>query len=151
VAFDRVNFGQFNLDIGTTEKLKVNGLGGDDIITAGEGLKGLIKLKLDGGAGNDTITGGDGNDWIDGGAGWDVMTGGKGYDTFVFEKGKDVITDFEHGKDTIVIEGYDWIDGYRDIKGRIEDHGDYVTIDLGKHELTVEDVSSLKASDFDFL
>jgi Ca2+-binding RTX toxin-like protein len=151
VAFDRVNFGQFNLDIGTTEKLEVNGLGGDDIITAGDGLKHLIKLDLDGGAGNDTITGGDGNDRIDGGTGWDVMTGGKGYDTFVFEKGKDTITDFEHGKDTIVIEGYAWIDGYADIKDRIEDHGDYYELDLGKHELKVEGVDALKASYFDFL
>ncbi len=151
VAFDRVNFGQFNLDIGTTEKLKVNGLGGDDIITAGEGLKHLIKLKLDGGAGNDVINGGDGDDWIDGGYGYDTLTGGKGYDTFVFEKGKDVITDFEHGKDTIVIEGYAWIDGYKDIKDRIEDHGSYVELDLGKHDLKVEDVSWLKASDFDWV
>jgi Ca2+-binding RTX toxin-like protein len=150
VAFDRVNFGQFNLDIGTTEKLEVNGLGGDDIITAGEGLKHLIKLKLNGGVGNDVITGGDGNDRIDGGYGWDVMTGGKGYDTFVFEKGKDVITDFEHGKDKIVIEGYAWIDSYKDIKDRIEDHGSYAELDLGKHDLKVEDVAWLAKSDFDW-
>jgi len=149
VAFDRVNLVPFSLDIGTTEKLEVNGQGGDDTITAGDGLKHLIKLKLDGGAGNDEITGGDGNDWIDGGYGYDTLTGGAGYDSFVFEKGKDVITDFEHGKDTIVIEGYDWIDGYGDIKDRIEDHGDYVTVDLGHHELTVEGVSWLRAADFD--
>jgi len=149
VDFDRVNLVPFSLDIGSTEKLEVNGQGGDDTITAGDGLKHLIKLKLDGGAGNDEITGGDGNDWIDGGYGYDTLTGGAGYDSFVFEKGKDVITDFEHGKDTIVIEGYDWIDGYGDIKDRIEDHGDYVTVDLGHHELTVEGVSWLRAADFD--
>ena len=62
VAFDRVNLVPFTLDIGTTERLEVNGQGGDDTITAGAGLDGLIKLKLDGGAGNDTITGGDGDD-----------------------------------------------------------------------------------------
>ena len=91
------------------------------------------------------------DDYLAGRKGYDVLTGGKGYDTFVFEKGKDVITDFEHGKDKIVIAGYDWIDGYRDIKDRIEDHGDYATLDLGKHELKVEDVSWLKASDFDWI
>jgi Ca2+-binding RTX toxin-like protein len=150
VAFDRVNLVPFSLDIGTTEKLEVNGQGGDDKITASDGLKGLIKLKLDGGAGDDVITGGDGNDWIAGGKGYDTLTGGKGYDTFVFEKGKDVITDFEDGKDKIVIEGYDWIDSYADIKDRIEDHGDYVEIDLGKHELKCEGASEDWFSKEDF-
>ena len=53
VAFDRVNLVPFSLDIGTTERLEVNGQGGDDTITGGDGLEGLIKLKLDGGAGDD--------------------------------------------------------------------------------------------------
>ena len=128
----------------------VNGQGGDDKITADYGLKYLIKLKLDGGYGDDVIKGGDGNDWIaggygddylSGGKGYDVLTGGKGYDTFVFDKGKDIITDFEDGKDKIVIKGYDWIDSYGDIKDKIEDHGDYVEIDLGKHEIKCEGAS----------
>jgi Ca2+-binding RTX toxin-like protein len=160
VDFDRVNLVPFSLDIGTTEKLEVNGQGGDDKITAGYGLKHLIKLRLDGGDGDDLIKGGDGNDRIYGGKGddylagrkgYDVLTGGEGHDTFVFDKGKDVITDFEHGKDKIVLKGYEWIDGYRDIKDRIEDHGDYATLDLGRHDLKVEDVSWLERSDFDWL
>ena len=44
VDFDRVNLGPFSLDIGTTERLEVNGLGGDDTITGASGLDGLIEL-----------------------------------------------------------------------------------------------------------
>src|SRR5262249_44096426 len=57
VRFDRVSPAPFSLDIGTTENLVLNANGGDDTITAGNGLARLIKLTIDGGAGNDTITG----------------------------------------------------------------------------------------------
>ena len=59
VDFDRLNLVPFSLDIGTTERLEVNGQGGHDQITGASGLAGKIKLDLDGGAGNDRITGGD--------------------------------------------------------------------------------------------
>jgi Ca2+-binding RTX toxin-like protein len=62
VRFDRLSPAPFSLDIGATENLVLHANGGDDIITAGNGLANLIQLTLDGGAGNDTITGGDGND-----------------------------------------------------------------------------------------
>lgn len=161
VAFDRVNLVPFGLDIGSTEKLVVEGLGGNDVITAGDGLKGLIKLKLyggdghdviQGGNGDDWISGGDGNDWLSGGKGYDTLVGGAGADTFVFDKGRDVIADFEDGVDTIIIHGYGWINDYADIEDRIEDHGSYVEIDLGRHELKIEgaDASWFSASDFDF-
>jgi Ca2+-binding RTX toxin-like protein len=64
-------------------------------------------------AGNDTLLGWSGNDSITGGAGIDLLTGGSGYDRFVFrEKGvanRDVITDFSHADDTIVLG--DYLDG----------------------------------------
>src|SRR3984885_1744776 len=60
VLFARTDPAPFTLDIGTTENLVLAANGGDDVITAGNGLAGLIQLTLDGGAGNDTITGGDG-------------------------------------------------------------------------------------------
>ena len=44
VRFDRVSPAPFSLDIGTTENLVVNANGGDDVITAGNGLASLIKL-----------------------------------------------------------------------------------------------------------
>ena len=81
VRFDRVNPAPFSLDIGTTEHLVVNANGGNDTITAGNGLAALITLTLDGGAGNDTITGGDGADLIIGGIGNDTVAGGRGNDT----------------------------------------------------------------------
>ena len=50
------------MDIGTTENLFVNALGGIDTVTGGVGLDGLIVTSVDGGDGNDTLTGGDGAD-----------------------------------------------------------------------------------------
>src|SRR5215813_8317658 len=76
VRFDRLDPAPFFLDIGTTENLVLNANGGDDTITAGNGLAGLIKLTIDGGAGNDKITGGDGNDTLIGGDGNDLIIGG---------------------------------------------------------------------------
>ncbi|WP_424934316.1 calcium-binding protein [Amaricoccus macauensis] len=148
VAFERVNLGNFTLDIGTTEKLEVDGAGGDDTIEAGKGLDKLIELKLSGGKGNDWIEGGDGDDWIDGGKGYDVMTGGEGADTFVFKKGEDVITDFEKGVDKIVMEKYD---AYWEFEAKIEQHGDDVTIEYGKNSLTIENVETWELNESDFM
>jgi Ca2+-binding RTX toxin-like protein len=142
VDFDRVNFGQFSLDIGTTERLEVNGQGGDDTITGGEGLDGLIRLRLDGGAGNDTIEGGDGDD---------LMIGGAGADTFVFGEGADRIADFQDGTDRIelVVPG---IDDFGDLAGLIRDAGPDVVIDFGADELTLAGIApgALDAGDFLF-
>src|SRR6266513_2981817 len=80
VRFDRTTPGPFSLDIGTSENLQLNMNGGDDTVTASNGLATLIQLTVDGGAGNDTITGGDGNDTLIGGDGNDTITGGRGND-----------------------------------------------------------------------
>src|SRR5262249_16644732 len=80
VRFDRLSPAPFSLDIGTTENLVLHAGGGDDVITASNGLANLIRLTLDGGDGNDTITGGDGNDTLIGGNGNDTITGGRGND-----------------------------------------------------------------------
>lgn len=96
----------FSLDIGTTEKLVLNAGGADDVITAGPGLSSLISLKIDGGAGNDTITGGDGNDMLIGGDGNDVITGGKGNDTAFLGTGDDTfIWNNGDGSDTVEGQG----------------------------------------------
>jgi Ca2+-binding RTX toxin-like protein len=115
VRFDRVNPAPFFLDIGTTENLVVNANGGDDVITAGNGLANLIKLTIDGGAGNDTITGGDGNDTLLGGDGNDVITGGRGSDTAQLGAGDDTfvwnpgdasdVVDGQDGTDTLLFNG----------------------------------------------
>ena len=81
---------------GANDRLVVNGLGGNDTLTATTLPAGVIKLTLDGGAGNDTILGsagadmligGDGNDFVDGDKGNDVAFLGAGDDTFQWDPG----------------------------------------------------------------
>jgi Ca2+-binding RTX toxin-like protein len=115
VRFDRVSPGPFFIDIGTTENLVVNANGGDDVITATNGLANLIQLTIDGGDGNDTITGGDGNDRLFGGTGNDLINGGRGNDvaqlgdgddTFVWNPGDGSDTvEGQAGADTLVFNG----------------------------------------------
>jgi Ca2+-binding RTX toxin-like protein len=104
IDFDRTNFGQFSLDIGSTETLRVNGAGGDDLISAGSGLAGVIALELNGGAGNDTILGGDGDDKITGGDGNDVLVGGRGNDTMASFAGNDRMI-WNNGDGSDLMEG----------------------------------------------
>ncbi len=129
IAPDAVNVGRidfartapapFFVDIGTTEKLIVNGNVGDDVVTASAGLNGLIVLELNGGEGNDTLTGGDGVDVIHGGPGNDTLDGNdnpiattdqifgdEGNDTMIWNPGKDDdLNEGGDGDDTVVING----------------------------------------------
>lgn len=109
VRFDRLDPAPFALDIGTMENIVVNMNGGDDSFSATGNLAALIKITVDGGAGNDTILGsngadvligGEGNDFIDGQQGNDVVLLGTGDDTFQWDPGD--------GSD--VVEGQDGID-----------------------------------------
>src|SRR5439155_489697 len=109
VRFDRVTPAPFFLDIGTTENLVVNANGGDDVITAGNGLASLIKLTIDGGAGNDTITGGDGADLLLGGDGNDLIKGGRGNDTALLGAGNDTFI-WNPGDGNDIVEGQDGTD-----------------------------------------
>lgn len=94
------------------DTLVVNGLGGDDSLLASNLNAGLIKLTLDGGAGDDVllgsrggdvILGGDGNDFVDGQQGNDLALLGVGDDIFQWDPGD--------GNDTI--EGQDGTDTMR--------------------------------------
>lgn len=109
VRFDRVSPAPFSLDIGTAENLDVNMNGGDDTFTGGNGLASLIKLTVDGGAGNDTITGGDGDDTLLGGDGNDTIIGGRGADAMLGGAGDDVFV-WNPGDGSDVIEGQDGAD-----------------------------------------
>jgi Ca2+-binding RTX toxin-like protein len=98
-----------------TDKLDVNGRGGDDAISAAALAAQAITLSLDGGAGNDTIagaqgvevaSGGDGNDSIDGNGGNDVAVLGTGDDSFVWDPGDGSDTvEGQEGTDTMVFNG----------------------------------------------
>jgi Ca2+-binding RTX toxin-like protein len=109
VRFDRTSPAPFSLDIGTTENLVLNAGGGDDVITAGNGLASLIQLTLNGGDGNDTITGGDGNDIINGDAGNDTIIGGRGNDQLFGGTGDDTFV-WNPGDGSDTIEGGDGTD-----------------------------------------
>jgi len=97
------------------ENLGIQGLGGNDTITAGNGLAALTSLALDGGAGDDTLVGGDGNDMLIGGTGNDSITGGRGADTALLGGGADSFTwnpgdgndtvEGQAGSDTLVFNG----------------------------------------------
>ena len=80
VRFDRTEPAPFAIDIGTTENLVVNMNGGDDSFSTTGDLATLIRLTVDGGAGNDTILGSNGNDMLLGGDGDDFIDGQQGVD-----------------------------------------------------------------------
>ncbi|NJS11979.1 MAG: hypothetical protein HC789_17185 [Microcoleus sp. CSU_2_2] len=76
------------------------GGGGDDALFGGRGAD-----ILNGGDGNDILLAGKGNDLLTGGLGTDTLTGGNGNDKFLLatNAGTDTITDFEVGKDLLVL------------------------------------------------
>ncbi len=79
----------FTLDVGTVENISISAGGGNDTITASNGLAALTALTLDGGAGNDSITGSDGNDRLIGGDGNDIVIAARGNDTVSLGAGND--------------------------------------------------------------
>jgi len=89
-----------------TDRLVVNGLGGDDLIDA-SGLKaGKINLQVFGGLGEDTVIGSAGNDTVNGGDGDDVALLGAGDDTFVWNPGDDNdVVEGQAGIDAMVFNG----------------------------------------------
>jgi Ca2+-binding RTX toxin-like protein len=109
---------------GTSLKDRIYAGRGDDII------KGL--------GGNDKLIGEGGKDTLIGGAGNDVLTGdaarGSFEDVFVFGRGsgRDVITDFEVGKDMLqILKGLNGIKKASDVLDHATQKGKNVVIDLG--------------------
>ena len=98
-----------------TDQLFVQGLGGNDTISATGLAAGAISEFLEGGDGNDTIAGGpgaetlvggNGNDAIDGNGGSDRAALGAGDDTFTWDPGDGSDTiEGEDGRDTMVFNG----------------------------------------------
>jgi Ca2+-binding RTX toxin-like protein len=115
VRFDRLDPAPFSIDIGTSENLVVNMNGGNDTFSATGNLAALIKLTVDGGAGNDTVfgsngadllLGGDGDDFIDGQQGNDVAFLGAGNDVFQWDPGDGSDTvEGQDGTDTMLFNG----------------------------------------------
>ena len=109
VRFDRLDPAPFALDIGTTENLVLNAGGGNDIFSATGNLAALIKLTVDGGAGNDTILGSNGADFLLGGDGNDFIDGNQGNDTALLGAGDDVFQ-WDPGDGSDTVEGQDGVD-----------------------------------------
>jgi Ca2+-binding RTX toxin-like protein len=70
---------------------------------------GVVQNLIVPSAGNDTLNGGSGNDNLYGSNGNDSMTGGIGNDRFTFDTSPgsfniDIITDFAHGLDKIILD-----------------------------------------------
>jgi Ca2+-binding RTX toxin-like protein len=73
VSFDRVDPAPFNIDIGTSESLQVNGADGDDRIAGSKRLAGLIAGDFSGDDDDDTIRGTGAEDLLSGGKDRDVI------------------------------------------------------------------------------
>jgi Ca2+-binding RTX toxin-like protein len=124
IAFNRANLVPFSLDIGSSETMHANGLGGDDKVTVGN--VGRFEVTADGGSGRDTLTGGSGsetflggsgNDTINPGGGLDVVSGGDGDDTVnVRDNAADVARGGD-GTDSVVADtpALDILDGFETV------------------------------------
>jgi Ca2+-binding RTX toxin-like protein len=98
-----------------TDLLAVDGLDGNDSISAAGLAAQAVALLLNGGAGDDTLAGGkgietlvaeDGNDTVDGNGGNDFASLGAGDDTFVWDPGDGSDTiEGEAGRDTMRFNG----------------------------------------------
>ena len=125
---------------GANDSLIVQGQGGNDTMTATTLAADIVKLTLDGGAGNDslfgsqgadTLLGGDGNDFVFGDNGNDSLFGGAGDDTFQWNPGD--------GSDTI--DGGDGTDKLIFFGANIAE-----TVDIaanGTHALFVRDIAGV--------
>ena len=112
VRFDRLDPAPFALDIGTSENLVLNANGGDDSFSATGNLAALIKITVDGGAGDDTLFGSNGVDLLIGGDGDDFVDGQQGNDMAFLGAGDDSFF-WDPGDGSDVIEGQDGNDRLR--------------------------------------
>jgi Ca2+-binding RTX toxin-like protein len=89
---------------GANDSLVVNGMGGDDVISASALPAGMVRLTLDGGDGNDRLLGSQGGDLLIGGDGNDFALGDNGNDVALLGAGDDF---FEWGPG----DGNDTVEG----------------------------------------
>ena len=89
IKFDRSNLVAFSIDIGSSETLHANGLGGNDSTVVGE--IGPFEVTGAGGAGNDALTGGGSSETFLGGSGNDTITPGGGLDVVFADDGDDQV------------------------------------------------------------
>jgi Ca2+-binding RTX toxin-like protein len=146
IKFDRTNLVPFSIDIGSSETLHANGLGGDDALTVGE--VGAFEVTGAGGAGNDTLTGGgsselflggSGNDTINPGGGLDIVSGDDGDDQFNLRDRTADVARGGAGSDAVVadqgqtdiLDGFEAVDRTPNEKPKVESRTRPVTIGGG--------------------
>ncbi len=120
IRLERINLAPITLDIGSSESLHVNGLGGNDEVISG--TLDAVSLIAAGDAGNDalvgggspdTLFGGSGNDTISAGGGRDVVSGDDGDDLVDVRDGAPDLARGGAGQDTVVADpGLDILDGF---------------------------------------
>jgi RTX calcium-binding nonapeptide repeat (4 copies) len=124
IRLDRTNLVPFSLDIGSSETMHANGLGGDDAIGVGE--VGSYSVTAAGGPGRDTLTGGGSSETFLGGSGDDTIAPGGGLDVVSAGDGDDGVdvrddtADLARGgdgNDSVVAdsEQLDILDGFENV------------------------------------
>src|SRR3954451_8738892 len=122
IKFDRTNLVPFTIDIGSSETLHANGLGGNDAISIG--AVGPYAVTAAGGSGDDTLTGGSSSETLLGGSGNDTISAGAGNDVVSGDEGDDHVnvrdsqTDVAHGgdgDDSVVADAADALDGFEHV------------------------------------
>ncbi len=92
-------------DVGSTERLEVNGLDGNDTVTGTNGIASSgLAVEIDGGPGNDTLSGSDANETIRGGDGNDVVDANRGADKVFLGNGADSVQ-WDPGDGSDEVEG----------------------------------------------
>jgi Ca2+-binding RTX toxin-like protein len=137
------------------DELAVDGLGGNDDISAATLAAHAIALTLDGGAGDDSLFGGLGNDTLLGGDGDDSLAGFKGDDLAQMGAGDDRF-DWDPGDGSDTVEGGDGTDTMGFIGANIAEkidvsaNGDHVRFsrDVGNVSM---DTAGVERIDFEAL
>ncbi|WLA62943.1 beta strand repeat-containing protein [Bradyrhizobium diazoefficiens] len=125
---------------GANDALVIDGLGGNDTISAATLAAGVVHLTIDGGAGNDTIVGSAGNDTLIGGDGNDSVVGGRGDDLVQLGAGRDVFQ-WNPGDGSDTIEGGAGVDTLQFSGANIAEN--LIITANGDHALLTRDVGNI--------
>ena len=138
-----------------TDQLSVDGLGGNDDISAPTLAAQAIALTLDGGAGDDSLFGGLGNDTLLGGDGNDSLNGFRGNDRALMGAGDDTFS-WDPGDGSDVVDGEDGSDTMQFIGANVAEkidvsaNGDHVLFSRDIANVTM-DTAGLEQIDFEAL
>jgi hypothetical protein len=149
-----------------SDRLTLNGQGGNDVIDASSLEAGAVQLTMNGGLGVDVLRGSEGDDLINGGDGNDTAFMGAGNDTFVWNPGDDNdIIEGQAGIDTMLFNGANVAENInisanggrvlfsRDIAAVLMDNNDVENITFnalgGADNIVINDLSGTDVTDID--